>query len=78
MVCFFLSLLKQKLSQRFPKQGGGGVKATSVKCPKGSSFFQDDFPKRKVKKHDFYQHFVDNVRGGGYQVMFFFYIIIKC
>ena len=40
MVCFFLSLLKQKLPQRCPKQGGGrGVKATFGQCPKGSSFF---------------------------------------
>ena len=40
MVCFFLSLLKRKLPQRCPKQGGwGGVKATFGQCPKGSSFF---------------------------------------
>ena len=38
MVCFFLSLLKRKLPQRCPKQGGG-VKATFGQCPKGSSFF---------------------------------------
>ena len=37
MVCFFLSLLKRKLPQRCPKQGG--VKATFGQCPKGSSFF---------------------------------------
>ena len=40
MVCFFLSLLKRKLPERCPKQGGGrGVKATFGQCPKGSSFF---------------------------------------
>ena len=43
MVCFFLSLLKQKLPQGCPKQGGG-VKATFGQCSKGSSFFSGSLP----------------------------------
>ena len=45
MVCFFLSLLKQKFPQGCPKRvGGRGVKATFGQCPKVSSFFSGCLP----------------------------------
>ena len=43
MVCFFLSLLKQKLPQRCPKRGGGS-RPLLDNVQKEAAFFQDYFP----------------------------------
>ena len=52
MVCFFLGLLKLKLTQWCLKRGGG-VKATFGQCPKGSSFFfRITSLSKKVKQGD--------------------------
>ena len=44
MVCFFLSLLKQKLPQRCPKQGGGGQGHFWTMSEREQLFFLDYFP----------------------------------
>ena len=64
MVCFFLSLLKRKLPQRCPKHGGG-VKATLGQCPKGSSFFfQDYFPRNPSYKMNLKMHYSSGLPTG--------------
>ena len=41
---FFISLLKQKLTQRCPKQGGGGQGHFWTMSERKQLFFQDYFP----------------------------------
>ena len=45
MVCFFLSLLKRKLPQGCPKQGGGGEGHFWTMSKRKQLFSQDHFPK---------------------------------